>query len=92
METTRTAAVRMGEPPNNDGPAGGLPLTDFAARYTVCRRCNEVRIRRLGRGHLAEGGRLVLTLGGPRGASPQGGRADPDPALRVGRARPDLAG
>jgi hypothetical protein len=68
----KTVAVRMGEPPNNDGPAGGLPLTDFAARYTVCRRCNEVRIRGLGRGHLAEGGRLVLTLGAPRGRLPKG--------------------
>jgi hypothetical protein len=68
----KAAAVRTGEPPDKDGPAGGLPLTDFAARYTVCRRCNEVRIRGLGRGHLAEGGRLVLTLGAPQGRLPKG--------------------
>jgi hypothetical protein len=72
METTRTAAVRTGEPPNKDGLAGGSQWSDFSARYTVCRRCNEVRIGGLGRGHLAEGGRLVLTLSKGQPSLPRG--------------------
>jgi hypothetical protein len=58
----RTAAVRMGGPPDSDGPA----------RYKVCRKCNEVRIRGLGRGQLVDGDRLRITLSRDRLSLPKG--------------------